>query len=442
MRCLSPKPAPERASVLLVALALSVILGMTLAGYLSWVRTQNVLVAESQAWNAALAHAEAGIEEGLAQINVSFGTNYLPSAQTNWSGASASGFYVQRTDVFKDKGGYRASIIPDTPGPTIISTGYAVVPLVGRRIVRTVEVRTKPDAAFGYAIAVLQNVTMGGNYVMIDSYDSRDPLHSTSMGTYDPNTRKAGGDVISTDGFVSVGGANIYGHVRTAPWGGISVQQSNGRVGDLEVNWPNRSGIEDGWYANDLNLDFNDVGEPFKAPTASFPAPDANTNYVLGAYDYLITTNFQLLNGATLSASNGTARLWVQGDFRCRQGSAIMIAPGARLEVYTGTLLGPPVSAEINNVNTTGYAENFGIYGLPSTTTMSWSGNNTFNGTIYAPQAIMALKGSGFTSTNDFQGSCVTRALTLQGHFNFHFDESLVKTGPSKGYTVTSWREL
>ena len=68
----------EKASVLVITLLLALILGVTLAGDLSWARSQRVLVAESQAWNWALALAEAGIEEGMAQVNVPFGTNYLP----------------------------------------------------------------------------------------------------------------------------------------------------------------------------------------------------------------------------------------------------------------------------------------------------------------------------------------------------------------------------
>src|ERR1043166_899812 len=76
-------------SVLIITLLISVILGITLGGYLYWVRTQNLLVAESQAWNSALVIAEAGIEEGMAQINVLQSTDYAGSypvsmATNNW----------------------------------------------------------------------------------------------------------------------------------------------------------------------------------------------------------------------------------------------------------------------------------------------------------------------------------------------------------------------
>src|SRR5215471_14276429 len=79
-------------SVLLPTVFLSGILGLTLCYYLWWVRSENLMVAESQAWNSALALAEAGIEEGLAQANVSFGTNYLSSVRANW-GPAMGGVY-------------------------------------------------------------------------------------------------------------------------------------------------------------------------------------------------------------------------------------------------------------------------------------------------------------------------------------------------------------
>src|SRR5689334_21441216 len=91
-------------SVLVITLILSVILGTTLGGYLLWVRSQTMMVAESQAWNAALALAEAGIEEGMAQLNVA-GTNYVSSAGTNFS-HSAGGIYGPKTNLNTVGGSY------------------------------------------------------------------------------------------------------------------------------------------------------------------------------------------------------------------------------------------------------------------------------------------------------------------------------------------------
>src|SRR5207249_11765732 len=83
------------ASILVVTLLFASILGLTLGSYLYWVRTQNLLVAESQTWNSALALAVGGIEEGMSQINVNVGiadrtvvSNYAPSAFTDFGALS------------------------------------------------------------------------------------------------------------------------------------------------------------------------------------------------------------------------------------------------------------------------------------------------------------------------------------------------------------------
>src|SRR5436190_17083965 len=197
MRLVKQSRRNERGSVLVITLGLAVILGTTLGGYLCWVRTQHVLVAESQGWNSALAIAEAGIEEGLAQANVNFGTNYLPSIQTNWPHSQlGSGPYGPRANGVAN-GLYSVILLPSNPGPTIISTGTVQVPYSGQKLARTVMVTTTNIAAFGYGMMVRYNLTTKGNNMLVDSYDSSDPFHSTN-GLYDASTRKAGGSVAST----------------------------------------------------------------------------------------------------------------------------------------------------------------------------------------------------------------------------------------------------
>src|SRR5262245_5220650 len=59
----------ERGAVLLASLFVVGALGITLGSYLLLVRNNYVLTARSQSWNAAMVLAEAGAEEGLAQLN-------------------------------------------------------------------------------------------------------------------------------------------------------------------------------------------------------------------------------------------------------------------------------------------------------------------------------------------------------------------------------------
>ena len=430
-------------SVLFASLILSGILGLTLGSYLYWVRTQNILVAESQGWNSALAVAEAGIEEGMAQINIVFGTNlYQSSLATNWSTGNLGVSYQtdKRTLATSagTNGSYRAVIIPQDPGPIIMSTGTVTLPYLNKRITRIVKVTTTGAPAFGNAISALQNVTMKGNYIMVDSYDSADPLHSTN-GLYNPATRKAGGDVSSTGGVIDVQNANVYGKLRTAPTGSYNVG-AQGRVGDLGWAGP---GLEPGWYINDYNADFPDVSPPYDSGLPVVKQLLGTNTYILGAGQYYNSGSFTLKANETLYVA-GNATLYVTGDFtmQSQTQSYISIASGASLKIYVGTVSGSPVSATFTQVNNNGNAFNFQYYGLPSNTAMSWSGNSAYMGTVYAPEATFTLGGGGTTTTNDFQGSCVVKSVTMNGHFNFHYDENLRRHGPPSNYTVASWREL
>ena len=47
-----------------------------------------------------------------------------------------------------------------------------------------------------------------------------------------------------------------------------------------------------------------------------------------------------------------------------------------------------------------------------------------------------------FRSTTDIVGASVSNTATINGHFNFHYDENLSRLNLGRGYTVTSWDEL
>lgn len=305
MKLLHLKRAGERGSVLALTLVTAGILGLTLSGYLYLVRSQNLLVAQSQAWNAAMALAEAGVEDAMAQINVTFGTNYISSINANW-GAANGGLYGPRSNTLTN-GSYSVIVIPGSPGPTIISTGTVHVPIMSKPVVRVVRVTTTTSTGFGKAISAQQNIVFNGNDVEVDSYDSADPLHSTN-GMYYAPSRKAGGDVTTTEGTVTVKNAQIKGKLRTGPDGSYEVG-ANGSVGDLNFAGP---GIQEGYYDNDFNMEFKQVTPPL---TSGFTAPTGTSNitYVLGSGGYIINGNLSMKTGDLMEVL-GHAVLYVAGD--------------------------------------------------------------------------------------------------------------------------------
>jgi hypothetical protein len=87
-------------------------------------------------------------------------------------------------------------------------------------------------------------------------------------------------------------------------------------------------------------------------------------------------------------------------------------------------------------------ATNFTYLGLPGNTSISYSGNTSFIGTIYAPEADLSMSGGGSTTVN-FVGSAVARSASISGHYAFHYDESLGGAifGGGASYFVASWKE-
>lgn len=88
-----------------------------------------------------------------------------------------------------------------------------------------------------------------------------------------------------------------------------------------------------------------------------------------------------------------------------------------------------------------GRARNFYYYGLPGVSNITYGGNSSFIGVIYAPEATLTLNGGG--NNNGIVGASLTKSImAMNGHYNFHFDEDLLSSGPIRAYIVTSWHEL
>jgi hypothetical protein len=52
------------------------------------------------------------------------------------------------------------------------------------------------------------------------------------------------------------------------------------------------------------------------------------------------------------------------------------------------------------------------------------------------------LNGSGSSTVNDFTGSLMANTITLNGKFNFHYDEALSKAAKNGRFLVLSWNEI
>jgi hypothetical protein len=442
---------------------------IALASYFTLVQYQTAAVARSQTWNSSLPLAEAGLDEAMALVNKNAGDlNAAPMAWTNnivgegWTPFTNGQTSVSRNLAGTD--GYTATVDISSGVPVITSAGRVTIltvpwgffasahgPFLGAQVGnspnqtttgtlgRKVLVTTVLDSMFTAAIVTKSNLDMKGNNTVVDSFDSGNPLASTN-GQYTILLRRANADVATDSSIVDtlhIANGNIYGRVLTGP-GTVqsAVQLGQGAVGDALWNAgaQNRGKIQPGRWAGDFNLNIPDVKEPGFAGSA---LPTASNGVIT-------------LNGGTYTSPTApTAPLnitapttvWIQAG----SSQNILIGTNASLVLYVGTTNaagGDTLDLSGKGyINAPGSANKLQIYGLPSLTTVDLTGNAAFNGTVYAPEADMRGGGGG-NNILDTSGAFIVNSVTLNGHWNFHYDEHLRVNGPNRGWIAKDWKEV
>ena len=429
----------RRGSILLSALIGLTVIGLALGNYLWLVANQNSATMRSMAWNACVPVMEAGVEEALTQLNRD-GISGL--ASTGWA-RQGDGLYHKSRNM-GDDGSYFDVGIQDTKPPVIFSTGLVRVPMASSTaafVNRRVRVDTQTKGYFNYAMFARENIVFSGS-ARTDSFDSSNPDYSTA-GKYDPAKARDGGDVAS-NGTVSTtfsGSATVslYGHLETGPGGGYSLS-GDASIGDTAWHQAGKTGVESGWFRDDMNMETPDVEVPF---TAGYSTPAAGTvdgasyAYVLGTGDYKLSQFILSISQKVIVT--GDAVLYITDTMSMSGSAQIIIQPGARLQIYNAAKSGSISGGGV--LNQTGNAAAFSYWGLPSNTRLDMSGTTGFIGVIYAPEADLNLSGGSSTSLVDFTGACVCKTVNMSGSRSFHYDESLARLIRGK-FVVSAWNEI
>lgn len=195
-----------------------------------------------------------------------------------------------------------------------------------------------------------------------------------------------------------------------------------GFVGPLDWTGPGVFSAE--WLWTDPVPDFTSV----TAPPASGIAPQGDgTNFwvLTSSNDYFVNGDVELNNKVILVTGTG-ARLFVAGNFRMLGNSEIKISSGAILQLYVGKPGGADVVAVIDEVTNAANTAAFQYYGLPNNKSVTWTGNGTYRGTIYAPEATLTMSGNGGPPSH-FMGACVVREAIFSGRLHIHLDEDLLR---------------
>jgi len=402
-------PKRNSGSVLLATMIFVLAIAAYMVYYLLLVQNSNQNVVRAQRWNAALPIAEAGIEEGMANLN-------LVGITTKSAGEKFDSF-------MRDFNGGNYSVSSSATGvvSTITSVGSVKAPVTGDPISRTVRVTAQRQGLFSKGMISMTFIDMNGNGVAVDSWNSHDNSQSY-YGHYTNSYSGTNGDVAAVNGIVNIGNHTISGDLFLGPNSSFKKGSVTGTVyTDWNIPFP------------DVSLPTNDIN---KNPITWLSAPgDSSMHMFTNSGYYIISDNGSISNapGVTVTLdvrkSDYTPSSLNIGGGTTNAGTVIMYQESGTL-----TLGGNSSGGAINN-----RPENFLYFGMPGVTSIVFSGNSDFVGVIYAPEADLILNGGG--SALNFIGSVIAKSVTMNGKYNFHYDESLA--GYYYGYYVVgSWQEL
>ena len=270
------------------------------------------------------------------------------------------------------------------------------------------------------------------------SSDSNFTFPDTAL-PYSSGLTPTSGNIITGAAVISSITTNSSSYPSPAPAGGVTTNNTSissltypspgTYVGGVTTNIVT-SGPPAGrgtWYV------YNTVGFSYSLYSTNVVYTTNYYNNIINAGDYYATS----LSGKTLV--QGTARLVLPNGLSMSGSDIITIASTGSIQVYVGG-----TSCAIGGlgvINQPGLAEQFIMYCAPTVTSFSISGNGQFTGVVVAPSANVALNGGG-SSTLDFNGSLIANTITLNGHYNFHYDEALSRMAGNGRYLVTSWKEV
>jgi hypothetical protein len=263
------------ASALVAVIITITILALLASSLVVNVNNRRMTVSQASAWQEALAAAEAGVHQGIAQLEQGLAQNSLPLAgptPINWStipnwdstSKSVSGPITQVTLTHAGEGTVTSNadytltlnenITQTIPRPyyCIISTGTVGLPggkslsmdsadivlrklnlrTAARTATRTVEAWLKPVYTTQGPLKTDQPINLNNHNIFVDSFNSADPSRSvngapdardsnghllTNIGQFDaPNFNvPLSANIATNSPFANIGNASVYGDVLT-----------------------------------------------------------------------------------------------------------------------------------------------------------------------------------------------------------------------------------
>lgn len=450
----SPAHSPFRSqhgSVLIVAMVLTAIIGISLASYLSLSRSNMTISNRALYSNAAMNLAENGLEEGMYSIN-----KMVADDTYTWSGWTIDGNNAKRKLT-----GY--TFDQNATGETnVIVYNYlgATAPkIVARSIIRLagepspalekwVEVTIRKTSRFSNGLLAKDSVLFKGNNASVDSWSSEKNNDGTPRTTpvgYSAGEKHDLGPVASISVAVDavlVNNADVWGFVKTGGTVAATVG-SNGTIGPFGTT----SGtVDPSRISTDFTMEISP--QPTIATGTSVPSiGNSDLPTTLGTAGSTTILRIPAITGTGNSSKvltiAGNVTIVLTGpatsDVLSLTGqSSINILNGASLTIYAEGNINiagngvannnlQPKSLTIISTNTS----------TITTPTIKIAGNGDLKAVVDAPNADVTINGNG-----NVMGSVIGKNITLTGNAAFHYDESLADDTSGNPYRVSKWKEL
>lgn len=417
----------RQGSILVVAMVFSVALGILTAGYLRLALSEFRRSEESLHFNGLVNLAEAGAEEAVwALVNEDMAGWLRQDTRFAWkrltgmpAGAGREGSVLIMID------GYQ------TNQPTLTVEARVRSPRQ-RDFTKQIRMQLQNRSLFANGLTAREKLRFVGGNAAVDSYNSNNGAYHPTTNRRDRGT--AGSLLIEADA-VDIGNGNIWGYIATG--GGDPSVGSTGSIRGADTE----AGVRIDWsrVARDFYADFPPVTMPSGAGALTeLPAGNNKNIGIPGVITTYRLSELTLRNSHTLNI-NGPVVLQVTGDIDVK-GTLNVNATGS-VTIYA--------DGDINvggngMVNLTNIPSKMILYGTNSTELgqeIKLHGNGAVSGVVYAPNALLSLKGGG--NSGEMFGAVVAFRIFMNGNYAFHYDEALDDFGGGRPtFRLRNWQEL
>lgn len=461
-----PFPSGARGSLLIVAMIISAIIGISLVSYIKLAGNSLTLADRSFYQPAALNLAEMGIEEAMYCFNrlddvATPEAAWTVSGRTWTHSPGDTSITTKISDITLGPGVtgevrvYCSNYNPGNAKPFVVAKATVTFARGNKPIEKWLQVALRRRSLWANGMVARNSIVWSGGVTQADSWnsdhDNNPATPGVAYGSTDGPARPNAtvGSPNNANNAVSVSGGQVRGRILT---GGGSVGHTSTAI--LEDNLT-QSNWETALVSSDFSATFPSVTVP--SPPAidknavnssspiTFPStlPAAGHKAWNGTYYYDFSSDWVLrmsgtqaltINGPVAflaTAHSGKTAVDLSGN------AQITIDSTGSLTVYTDGDIDATGNAFANATSTPIALQLFGTNPAVSGQTFRLAGGGAAIGAIYAPNATVELKGGA-----ELHGAAVGNRIEVTGTSKFHYDEALGNVSTGNPFGVEQWREL